>query len=50
MERDKPDEVFYVITSIPKLAQGKQKITARFQSHPNAIAAGVFDVRIRKRE
>jgi hypothetical protein len=51
LERNKPDEFFDVITSIPrKLTHGNEKITVRFQAHPNATAGGVFDIRIMKHE
>jgi DUF1680 family protein len=44
---NKPGEFFEVEYPIQEsLTAGKQRITVRFQAHPNATAGGIFDVRL----
>ncbi len=51
LDRNAPDKFFDVVYELPeKLIQGKEKITVRFQAHPNNMAGGLFDCRILKQE
>jgi hypothetical protein len=41
---DKPNEFYDKVYPIPQeLTQGKQKVTVRFQAHPQHVAGGIFD-------
>lgn len=45
--QNNPGEFFDVAYSIPaRLTEGKQRVTVRFQAHPNAMAGGVFGLRV----
>jgi hypothetical protein len=42
-----PGEYFDLEYPLPeRLTRGKQRITVKFQAHPEAIAGSVFDVRV----
>ncbi|HEY4611662.1 MAG TPA: DUF6805 domain-containing protein, partial [Bacteroidota bacterium] len=42
-----PGEFFDFEYPLPlKLTRGKEKVTVKFQSHPDAIAGAVFEVRV----
>jgi hypothetical protein len=44
LDRNKPGEFFDVEYPIPpELTKGKDKVTVRFQAHPNNTAGGVFE-------
>jgi hypothetical protein len=46
-----PGEWFDQVYPIPPaLTQGKDSVTVRFQSHPGAVAGGVFGCRILRKE
>jgi hypothetical protein len=43
LDRDQPDEFFTVEYPIPAdLTRGKERVTVKFQAHPNHTAGGVF--------
>jgi len=47
LQMERPDEFFDAVYPIPEeLTRGKRTITVRFQSHPGAMAGGVFGCRI----
>lgn len=47
LAQNKPDQFFDVEYPIPaSLTTGKQRVTVRFQAHPQAIAGGVFGLRV----
>jgi hypothetical protein len=47
LEQNKPGEFFDVAYSIPaRVTEGKQRATVKFQAHPNAMAGGVFGLRV----
>ncbi len=49
LDRNAPDQFFDVAYELSeKLIQRKEKITVRFQAHPNNMAGGLFDCRIMK--
>jgi len=49
LAKNKPGEFFDVEYPIPaKLIAGKQRVTVKFQAHPQAIAGGVFELRMMK--
>ncbi|MGQ9462915.1 MAG: hypothetical protein ACUVTP_07610 [Candidatus Fervidibacter sp.] len=49
MRREKPGHFIDVTYPIPlELTKGKEKVTVKFQAHPNCIAGGVFGIRMVK--
>lgn len=49
LERNRPDTFYDEITPLPpSMTKGKQRVTVRFQAHPDNWAGGVFGVRIMK--
>ncbi len=47
LRQDKPGEFFDLEYRIPvELTRGKEKVTVRFQAHPDNLAGGIFDLRI----
>lgn len=47
LNNNQPGEFFDVEYPLPEtLTRGKERITVKFQAHPNAMAGGVFDVRV----
>ncbi|HKR22739.1 MAG TPA: DUF6805 domain-containing protein, partial [Pyrinomonadaceae bacterium] len=48
---DKPGEFFDVTYAIPaEVTRGKNKITVRFQAHPDNTAGGFYGVRVIKKQ
>ena len=46
LNRNQPNEFFDVQHAIsPDLTHGKERITVRFNAHPNSTAGGIFDLR-----
>lgn len=49
LDRNKPNEFFDVAYPVPQeLRKGKERITVKFQAHPNNIAGGLFGCRLVK--
>lgn len=46
LDMNKPGRFFDVVYTVPgELTRGKEKITVRFQAHPDCMAGGIFDLR-----
>ena len=51
LENNKPGHFYYETYRLPQdLLRGRQTVTVKFQSHPGALAGGVFGVRILRTE
>jgi DUF1680 family protein len=49
LDGNKPNQFFDVDYTVPAaLTQGKQRVTIKFQAHPNAIAGGLFGLLVLK--
>lgn len=49
LEKNRPGEFFDVDYSVPAaLTQGKQRVTVKFQAHPDAIVGGLFGLLVLK--
>ena len=51
LERNKPEQFYEEIYPLPTgLLKGKERVTVKFQAHPDAWAGGVFGVRVVRAE
>jgi hypothetical protein len=51
LANNKPGEFYDEVYPLPaKMLAGKQRVTVKFQAHPNLWAGGVFDLRVMKKQ
>jgi hypothetical protein len=51
LQNNRPDTFYDELYDIPAaLTQGKESVVIRFQAHAGAMAGGIFELRILKRE